>query len=91
MALSSDSIPTLDDWLIVDDKDDRPADLKAASLDTNDGENEGVLPLASRSVEVDIDCESGLAEVAESFRYFADSDCSATFKFPMPSKSAVCG
>ena len=89
MALANDGIPFLEDWLVIDTVDGNSEET-SVSLDTEGEGSKGNMPSAARLVEANINCGSGVAEIVESFRYQASNDCSATFKFPLPSKAAVC-
>jgi hypothetical protein len=47
------------------------------------------LPLKSRHVAANVDCDLGIAQTTETFHYVHSVDCSPTFKFPLPPRSAV--
>jgi hypothetical protein len=54
-----------------------------------EGRESTCIPLKSRSVAATIDCDLGIAQTTETFSYKCSVNCSPTFKFPLPPRSAV--
>ena len=87
MALCCGEHYGLDDWLLVDNTESLDAAMRAVNLRSE--EDQSPLPLKARSITALLDCAAGVAEVKEQLTFSSTVDCSATFTFPVPGRSAV--
>ena len=47
------------------------------------------VPLRRRDIKADVCVDACYADTCETFSYASATDCTATFKFPLPPRSAV--